>query len=217
MTLGGDFLRGFDPHVLQATDTGLFGMFYSTLIRTNAKTYELEPDLAAKWESPSETEIVFSLSPNIKWHQKPPVNGRALKAEDIIFSYNRARSADPKFINKSYLAGIDRMQAVDPQTLRLTLKQPVVTQLINLATASLKILAPEIIEKSDKIATDDAVVGTGAFILQQSQPHVGSTVIRNPDYFKPGLPYVDRVQLKAFQDNERCTARSDVRPSANNI
>src|SRR5437588_157047 len=75
-----NFQRGFDPHILQATNTGIFGMFYSMLIRANPKTYELEPDLASKWESPSQTELVFTLAPNVKWHDKPPVNARALKA-----------------------------------------------------------------------------------------------------------------------------------------
>lgn len=200
LTLSDNFQRGFDPHVLQATDTGSFGLFYSTLIRANPKTNELEPDLAAKWESPSQTELVFSLAPNIKWHDKPPASGRPLKVDDIIFSYKRIQTDDPRFINKAYLASIDKMEAVDDQTLRLTLKSPDVTQLSNLAVLSLKILAPEVVEKGGKPASADTVVGTGAYVLQTSEVGVGSQLARDPTYYKPGLPYADRVDLRAFKD-----------------
>jgi peptide/nickel transport system substrate-binding protein len=200
LTLSENFQRGFDPHVLQATDTGMFGLFYSTLVRANPSTFDLEPDLAAKWEVPSQTELVFTLAPNIKWHDKAPVSGRPLKVDDIIYSFKRLQTNDPKFINKSYLSSVDKMEAVNDQTLKLTLKQPDVTQLSNLAVFSMKILAPEAVEKDPKLSTADACIGTGAFILQKSEINVGSTLVRNPAYFKPGLPYLDRLDLKSFQD-----------------
>ena len=179
------------------------GIFYSTLIRANPKTYDLEPDLAAKWEVPSQTELVFTLAPNIRWHDKPPANGRPLKVDDIIYSYQRIQTKDPKFINKSYLANIDRMEAVDDHTLKLTLKQPNVTQLGNLAVFGTKVLAPEVVEAAKgNIANASAVVGTGAFILQSSEINVGSSLVRHPQYFKPGLPYLDQIQMRVFQDYE---------------
>ena len=203
MTIAHFFNRGFDPHLLQATDSGIMGLFYSTLIRSNPSTYELEPELAAKWEVPSQTELVFSLAPNIRWHSKPPANGRQLKASDIIYSYQRIRTSDPKYINKGYLSSIDKMEAVDDQTLKLTLKAPDVTQLGNLAVFSLQMLAPEVVEAAKgNLASADTVVGTGAFMLQSSELNVGSSLVRNPNYFKQGLPYLDRVELHAFQDKE---------------
>jgi peptide/nickel transport system substrate-binding protein len=197
--LSENFQRGFDPHILQATDTGTFGLFYSTLIRANPTTFEIEPDLAAKWEVPSPTELVFTLAPNIKWQDRAPANGRPLKVDDIIYSYKRIQTSDPKFINKGYLSSVDKMEAVDSSTLKITLKSPDVTQLGNLAVFSMKILNPETVDKAgDKFATADTVVGTGAFVLQSTELNVGSTLVRNPNYFKLGLPYLDGINLKAF-------------------
>jgi len=177
------------------------GLFYDTLVRNNPSTWDIEPNLASKWEVPSQTELVFTLAPNIKWQDKPPASGRPLKVDDIIYSYQRAESPDPRFINKSFLAGIDQMQAVDAQTLKLTLKQPDVTQLSNLAIFSLTVLAPEAVDAAKgNFATAETVVGTGAFILQSSEVDVGSSLARNPGYRKQGLPYLDKVQLRAFQD-----------------
>jgi peptide/nickel transport system substrate-binding protein len=202
LAIGANFRLGFDPHVQITTNVTQFGMFYSKLVRNNPKTYALEPDLAAKWEVPSQTELVFTLAPNIKWQDKPPVNGRLLKVDDIIYSYNRIRTDDPRFLNKSYLSGIDRMEAVDDHTLRLTLKQPDVTQLGSLAVPTLAVLAPEVVEKADKFSTAEDVVGTGPFILRKSEESVGSSLVRNPNYFKPGLPYLDSIEIRAFQDSQ---------------
>lgn len=200
ITLSENFVRGFDPHILQATNTGIFGMFYSMLIRANPKTNELEPDLAAKWEVPSPTELVFTLAPNIKWQDRPPANGRPLTVDDIIYSYKRLQTDDPKFVNRSYLSSVDKMEAVNDHTLKLTLSSPDVTQLGNLAVFSMKIMAPEVVDKAGKFATADTCVGTGAFVLQSSEQNVSSAAVRNPSYFKPGLPYLDRVDLRYFAD-----------------
>lgn len=197
----GDFPRGFDPHILQATATGTLGIVYSSLIRSNPQTYDLEPDLAAKWEVASPTELIFTLAPSIKWHDKPPANGRALTVDDVIYSYRRLGTNDPKFVNRSSLDGVERLEAAGDSTLKVTLKAPNVVQLGNLALPSMQILAPEVIDKSGgKLATADTVVGTGAFILQQSEAGVGSSLVRNPAYFKSGLPYLDRIEIRAFTD-----------------
>src|SRR5205823_3640149 len=118
----------------------------------------------------------------------------------IISSYQRIQTNDPRFINKAYLSSVDKMEAVDDHTLKLTLKSPDVTQLSNLSVLSMKILAPEVVDKGGKMASADTCVGTGAFVLQSSEVGVGSHLVRNPSYFKPGLPYLDRVELRAFQD-----------------
>jgi len=59
----------------------------------------------------------------------------------------------------------------------------------------MKILAPEVVEAAKgSLATADTVVGTGPFVLRTSEINVGSSLVRNPSYFKPGLPYLDRVE-----------------------
>jgi len=42
LNISNNFDRGFDPHTVQASDTSLFGMFYSSLVRANPKTYDVE-------------------------------------------------------------------------------------------------------------------------------------------------------------------------------
>ena len=52
-------------------------------------TFIVEPDLAERWEAPDDTTYVFHLRQGVKWHNKPPVNGRELVAEDVKFTFDR--------------------------------------------------------------------------------------------------------------------------------
>lgn len=51
---------------------------------------ELLPNVAESWEySPDRLTITMKLFPGLKFHNKPPVNGRAVTVEDIVFSWER--------------------------------------------------------------------------------------------------------------------------------
>lgn len=194
------FQGGLDPHIQQGSQTGEMGLFYQTLVRMNPRNFTVEAELAQKWEQPSEMETIFALAPNVKWHNKPPANGRLLTADDVVFSLDRVRTNDPRFINRSVLDLVDKVQAVDRTTVRVTTKQPDVVTLTNLAALSMKVLAPEVVEKADKFGTADTAVGTGAFILQ-AKDDTSATLVRNPDYWKPGLPYLDGVRLPVIRSD----------------
>jgi peptide/nickel transport system substrate-binding protein len=196
-----NFQQGFDPHTVTVSQTSTYGYFYQNLVRTNPRTYEVEPEIAQRWETPSPTEFIFTLAPNVAWQNKPPANGRPLRVDDIIFSYRRAMTDDPRYIYKSGLSAIDKMEATGDNTLRLTLKSPNAYQLGNLSIAGLKILAPEVVDAAKGNFSDaSTAVGTGAFILQSRELGVNSVMVRNPNYWKPGLPYLDRIDGRVFQD-----------------
>jgi peptide/nickel transport system substrate-binding protein len=191
---------GFDPHVQAGSQTGEMGFFYQGLVKLNPSTTAIEPQLAQKWEQPSQTEYLFHMQPGVKWHNKPPANGRALTAEDARYSLERLRSSDPRFINRSLLDSVDKIEAVDAGTLRMTAKQPDASVVGNLAAFSAAILAPEVADKAGRFPTAETAVGTGAFILQ-THDDTGVTLVRNPDYWRPGLPYLDGIRDQNFGDD----------------
>ena len=51
--------RSFDPHIQTQGGSKGYTLFYERLLGYNLITYEVEPDLAQKWEQPSPTEYVF--------------------------------------------------------------------------------------------------------------------------------------------------------------
>jgi peptide/nickel transport system substrate-binding protein len=196
------YSNGFDAHILNAAYTSLMGFFYQNLVRYHPVTLEIEPEMATKWEQVSPTEFSFTLAPGIKWQNKAPVNGRELTAQDVIYNLERARTNEPRFINRALLGSIDKLEAPNKSTVRMTLKQPDVTALSAVADVSVVIMAPEVLEKYDKLTTAEHVVGSGAFMLKDYQPDVGADLVRNPDYWKAGLPYLDGIKLSNIKDTQ---------------
>jgi len=200
------FDASLDPHPLQAIYTSFYTMFYQTVLRLNPRTVALEPELGAKWEQPSDTQYVFHLAPGVKFHNKAPANGREMTADDVVFSLNRVRTNDPLFQNRLLFSSIDTIEAVDKATVRVTTKQPDVSTLVNIASFSAAVLAPEVVEKAGKFGSPDTAVGTGAFILTDMTQNQSATVVRNPDYWKKGLPYLDSIKSQWFADSNTAYA-----------
>jgi peptide/nickel transport system substrate-binding protein len=200
---------GFDPMTVAASTGRNYAFFYERLIAYNIATYAIEPELAQKWEQPSPTEYVFHLQPNVKWHNKPPVNGRALKVDDVLWSFQRAQTDDPRFASRSLLALLDKIEAPDASTIKLTMKSPDSSTFNKLASENLSILAREVFEnnpqymKADKkIVNAEDVIGTGAFVMKSAEQGVLVEYVRNPDYWKPGLPYLDGFRSRNFADSQ---------------
>ena len=200
------FDANLDPHPLQPVYTSFYTMFYQTLLRLNPRSVALEPELGAKWEQPSDTQYVFHLAPGVKFHNRAPANGRAMTADDVVFSLNRVRTNDPLYQNRLLFSSVDKIEAVDPLTVRVTTKQPDVSTLVNIASFSAAVLAPEVVEKAGKFGSPETAVGTGAFMLTEMTQDQSATVVRNPDYWKNGLPYLDTIKSQWFADQNTAYA-----------
>jgi len=85
---------GFDPHQTLAFSTmTMLSFTHSRLLKVKAgpsvrpATYPVEADVAESWTRPSDTTYVFKLRRGVRWHPKPPVNGRELTADDVKYTY----------------------------------------------------------------------------------------------------------------------------------
>src|SRR2546426_1023062 len=193
MTVLSDPLH-FDPHqTLSFVTMCPLSLVYSRLVKVKAgpsvkpMTYPIEPDLAESWTQPNETTYVFKLRKGVRWHPKPPVNGRELTADDVKYTYERFLSitGNP---NKPVLEYIDRIEAVDKYTVKFTLTEPNAWFLALLASTSTWIIAKECVEKFGDLRKVESVVGTGPWMLERWEPNVKLVYVRNPNYFVPGLP-----------------------------
>jgi len=192
--------RPLDPNTQTQGGAKSFALFYERLVAYNIQTYEVEPELAQKWEQPSPTEYVFTLQPNLKWQNKAPVNGRLMTTDDILWSLKRAASDDPKFLSRSLMTQIDKIEATGSGTIKVTTKGPDSSTLKRLATEQVPIMPREAVEKFPNPLTAEGVVGTGPFVLKSLEVNVGADYVRNPDYWKPGLPYLDEFRTRHFAD-----------------
>jgi len=164
-------------------------------------TFSIEGDLAESWTQPNETTYVFKLRRGVRWHPKPPVNGRELTAEDVRYTVERFLTLKGN-ANAYMLKSVDRVEVLDPYTVRFTLKEPFAWFLDAIANPmALAIIARECVERFGDLKKPEAVVGTGPWMLDSYRPNGGYTLVRNPHYFVPGLPYIDRVEAVVDEDN----------------
>ena len=196
----------FDPHQTISFLTMVpLSFVYSRLVKVKAgpsvkpMTYPIEPDLAESWAQPNDTTYIFKLRKGVRWHPKPPVNGRELTAADVKYTYERFLSIQGN-PNKPVLEYVDKIEALDTHTVKFTLKEPNAWFLDLLASTSTWIIARECVEKFGDLKKVESAVGTGPFMLERWEPNVKLVYVRNPNYFLAGLPYADGVDVLIDKD-----------------
>jgi peptide/nickel transport system substrate-binding protein len=169
-------------------------------------TFALEPDLAESWTQPNETTYVFKLRRGVRWHNKPPAGGRELTADDVVYTYRRF--IDTKgHANAHMLKSVDKVEAVDKYTVRFTLKEPYAWFLDTLASPMVvAIVNKEASEKFGDLKKAESFIGTGPWMLESYRPNQGATLVRNPNYYIQGVPYIDKVEVYVDEDNASRTA-----------
>ena len=206
LVLQSDPVTGFDPHQTISFVTMVpLSFAYSRLVKVKAgpsvkpMTYPIEPDLAESWTQPDDKTYVFKLKKGVRWHPKPPVNGRELTADDVKYTYERFLTIKGNG-NRPVLEYVDRIDVLDKYTVKFTLKEPNAWFLDLLASTSTWIVAKECVEKFGDLRKAESVVGTGPWMLERWEPNVKLVYVRNPHYFVPGLPYADGVEASIDPD-----------------
>ncbi len=197
----------FDPHLTIAPFTHFTLSFvYSKLVRhkvgadVQPGTFIVEPDLAERWEALNDTTYVFYLRQGVKWHSKPPVDGRELVAADVKFSFDRFLT-EPGNANRYILEPVDRIEVVDRYTVKFLLKEPYVWLVSALAYPwSMWIIAPEVVQHFGDLKKPETAIGTGPFVLERYEPNVRALFTRNPEYFRKDQPHVDGVEWLIIPD-----------------
>jgi oligopeptide transport system substrate-binding protein len=171
-------------------------------------TTNLRPNLAESYQmSPDGLTYTFKLRPGVKFH-----NGRALTADDIKYSIERAvnpatqspgagffgsiKGFENAAANNGVLSGIT---VVDPQTVKIELSRPDATFLHVMAINFSFVVPKEEVEKSGA-DFGKKPVGTGAF--KMSEWVLGQRLVleRNPDFHEKGLPHLDQITFEIGQE-----------------
>src|SRR5262252_7438272 len=168
-----------DPHLTRNFKTNTTLSFvYSKLLRHKVGpdvppgTFIVESDLAERWEAPDDTTYVFYLRKGVKWHNKPPLNGRELVAEDVKFTFDRFLT-EPGNANRYILEPVERVEVVDRYTVKFLLKEPYVWFVSGLAYPwSMWIIAPEVVQRYGDLKKSETAIGTGPFMLERYEPNV---------------------------------------------
>jgi peptide/nickel transport system substrate-binding protein len=202
-----------DPHLAVSFLTQSWAnMIYSQLVRythgpeqKHSADFSIVPDLAEKWTMSADGRVyVFHLRKGVKFHNKPPVNGREVTAEDAKYSIERFAA---KSAFRARFDGIQAIEVVDRHTLRVALKEPFAPFLNHLAASTyVGILPREVEEKFKDFNRPEAMIGSGPFMLKSYQKGSQIAFERNPDYYLKGQPYLDGVVIEITPDSAARTS-----------
>ena len=167
--------------------------------------------LAESWETPDDTTIVFNIRQGIHWHDKPPMNGRELTADDIEYNYHRYLGLGSGFTeaspNTALLAmaiPIESVTATDKWTVVFKLKEPMfgaVERMLGGDWTSF-VYPPEVIKQHGDVEDWRNLVGTGPYELTDWTEGTSATYSKNPGYWRfdekypeNRLPYIDTIEV----------------------
>ena len=173
--------------------------------------------LAESWSQPDSTTFIVKVRQGVHWHDKAPVNGRELTAEDVAWTYRRIGGLldwKPEFTYALRDYPWESIEATDRYTVEFRLTEPRLDMQRQILTeVGNWILPPEVIEEHGNYSDWRNVVGTGAFMLADFQSGVSKQWVRNPDYWgfdekypENQLPYVDELKALWMEDEATRTA-----------
>jgi peptide/nickel transport system substrate-binding protein len=136
-----------------AIDATVYANVFEGLTRID-ENGAVQPQLAESW-SVSEEGLVytFNLKTGVTFH-----DGTTFDSADVVFSFDRAQAENSVNAQKPLFVAIEKVVAVDPQTVQVVLWRPEGSLLFNLGWGDAVIVAPE------SAATNKTnPVGTGPF------------------------------------------------------
>jgi len=157
----------------------------------------IDSELAQTWEQVDKTTYKFSLVKNAKWHDVAPVNGRPFVAEDVKYSIERMKGTDPDLRTRSAMEPIEKIETPDQYTVIVKTREPFSALINNVGHTWNIIMAKELAETPD---VNRKAIGTGPFIFREWQRGVLLRYDRNPDYWRKGQPFFDRVIMRVVPD-----------------
>jgi peptide/nickel transport system substrate-binding protein len=149
-------------------------------------------ELAEKWSwQDNYRNLVLFLRRDVKWH-----DGQPFTSKDVKFTFDVVREASDApaklRINprKEWYANVDAIEAPDPYTVVFRLKRPQPSLVAMLASGYSPVI-PAHVPLAEHRAR---CVGTGPFKFKEWKRGQSVELVRNPDYFVKGRPYLDAVR-----------------------
>lgn len=184
-----------DPHFAVTTiDRVVVAWMFNGLVRFRPGSInpaEIEPDLAERWESSADGKTwTFHLRRGVRFHG----DFGELTADDVVFSLRKAANAATSAFSADFRA-IETVEAVDPHTVRIVLRENVPSLLGILTNYS----GGYIISRGAAEARGDAFVrspiGTGPFAFSAVTPNQSLELVAHEAYFR-GAPSIRRISYR---------------------
>jgi peptide/nickel transport system substrate-binding protein len=185
----------FDPSTAppQITPFGMLYAIHDALVRP-LPGHKMAPSLAESWtESPDGRTYEFKLRRGVKFH-----NGDALGADDVKFSFDRYKGAGAG----EFKARVQRVEVVDPATVRFHLKEPwpdFMTFYGTTATAAGLVVPRKYVEQVGDEGFRKQPIGAGPYKFVSHVPGIEVVLEAYTGYWRH-VPHVKRLVMKSVPD-----------------
>jgi peptide/nickel transport system substrate-binding protein len=162
------------------------------------------PVLATSWEAaPDGKTVTFKLREGVNWH-----DGKPFTAADVQYT---ALEMWKKHLNygtqlQQYLEAVD---TPDAHTVVFRYSRPMPLNLLLRALCDLGYIAPRHVFEGSNILenpANTAPIGTGPFKFVQYERGQFIVAERNPNYWRKGFPYLDRIVWRVITDKSAVAA-----------
>jgi peptide/nickel transport system substrate-binding protein len=197
------FAIGANPETLNpAVTTGVEALavackMFNGLVYLD-RDWNPQPELAQSWAVARDgLRITFKLAPNVKWHDGKPFSSADVKftMEEVLGKLHpRTRLA---------FANVEGVDAPDPLTVVVRFKKAYAPFMQQMTCQEAAILPKHLFESTDILKNPragDNPVGTGPFKWGRWVRGDFVEMVRNDQYFRPGMPYLDKVVAKIMPD-----------------
>jgi peptide/nickel transport system substrate-binding protein len=191
---------GLDPQIETGTGLEIFPRVYGYMLHVDPRGESVIYDHASSVEQPDATTYLFKLRPDIKFDNIAPVSGRAVTADDVVASILRFRDNRLATTRTWHTTMLDKVDALDATTVRVTTKRPSVYSLSELGTISAGAIIPKELIASQGDLTSMGI-GSGPFRIDAVEPTQRARVIRNDGYYRSPIPYLDAMEWTVFPDD----------------
>jgi peptide/nickel transport system substrate-binding protein len=198
-------VTGFDPHWSAGLQVQyLSGNLFNSLVSIDEDLNYI-PELAESWEVQEDGKVyVFRLKKGVKFH-----DGTDFDAAAVAWNFERIMDKEEKAFARPFFEVVEAVEPLDAHTVKFILKNPTQTFIptLGIYRVGFLIKSPATYKTWGRQDAHLHPSGTGAFKLAKWEPNQIIVLEKNPDYFKKGLPYLDRIEFKIMKDGiTRATA-----------
>jgi peptide/nickel transport system substrate-binding protein len=161
-----------------------------------------QPKLATAWDiSEDGLRYRFALRRGVKWH-----DGRDFTSADVRFSLLALKKVGPR--GRITFANLEAVETPDPHTAIVVLSKPT-PYLLKALTGGESPILPEHAYPQANLADSpngNAPIGTGPFVFVEWKQGSHVLLRRNPDYWQPDAPHLDRIVIRFVSDAAAASA-----------